>query len=264
MFYKLSLSLLLTVLLLAVSGVAQETKQAPQEDPILVKVLSPNGGEKWEVSSSQTVTWETTARSEPDSIQIVLVHKADDSATPDPKLVPVLLTTLYKKNPGKWVWAKVEPVAKDVKISVTAYFGKRSAKDVSDKYFSIENAAPTPAIQVTSPNGNEKWLVGTSHDITWALRSLPEFEDPTKSAELQVAVYLSRDGGLTYPEELAKGIKIAAKTFAWNDIPGPAGNQCRVKLIITGPRGTEHMDVSDADFEITSSIARPPVEGTPH
>jgi hypothetical protein len=98
-----------------------------------VVVLSPNGGEKWTLNTTQTVAWEVNSPVQPDSIRIRLTWKIEGV-----KDASRLLTTIRGEQKGEWEWENVGPVRERMKIQVEAFFPERKrASDTSDDEFAI-------------------------------------------------------------------------------------------------------------------------------
>jgi hypothetical protein len=69
---------------------------------------------------------------------------------------------------GKYIWT-VDAMGNNSsyhKIIITDADSSNTT-DKSDNYFIILSAPITKSITVTSPNGGEQWVPGTTHDITW-------------------------------------------------------------------------------------------------
>jgi hypothetical protein len=264
---KLVLAMLLCGLVLALNAAGQDAKRPPEQDPLSLKVLAPNGGEKWDIGSTQAISWALKSPNPPDSIQIFLTNKSaaitpnkqGDAAPVQPVAQSTLLATLYKSDPGKWDWTEVKPVGKAMKIEVKAFLAGKKLTDASDASFAIFKPEPAhlqPAITITSPNGKESWLVGSSQVISWKFDNAPELTPSTA----QFAVRLSRDGGKTYRELLAENLPLTVREFKVPNVLVPASDQCRVKVLLTGLDNGKYEDISDADFQIKDGVERPASE----
>jgi len=144
-----------------------------------IKVLSPNGGEKWVVGNTYNITWESSGI---DKVNIYLeeielpggiwqtTECLQESCDPNVSFCPPcdkLIASNISASLGKYSWTipanqQVLTKAKIAIYSVSA--GKIS--DKSDNYFSIVSAI-TPSLTVIYPNGGEIWKVGSTYDITW-------------------------------------------------------------------------------------------------
>ena len=123
-----------------------------------ITVTSPNGGEFWAIGATHTINWSSSGIS--GAVKIGLfketVHLGNIAEHQD-----------YQTGVS---WHVGDPLLNgatygsgtDYKIQVQSEVDWHW-KDQSDGYFSIG----TPGISVTSPNGGEEWVLGTTHTITW-------------------------------------------------------------------------------------------------
>ena len=102
----------------------------------------------------------------------------------------------------------------------------------------IDNQAPV--VQVTSPNGGEVWLIGSSQSVTWTAT------DNTGVADVDIAY--STDGGASYPNVIATGIANSG-SYAWT-VPNDATTQARVRVTAHDVVCSSGADASDANFTI--------------
>ncbi|MBN2448069.1 MAG: agmatine deiminase family protein [Phycisphaerae bacterium] len=101
---------------------------------------------------------------------------------------------------------------------------------------------PNPTVNVQEPNGDEFWIIGEQHEILWAAT-----DDVAVTA---IDIYLSTDGGNTFPYTIATGLTNTG-SYLW-DIPAELSDQCRVKVIAHDVDGNTAEDVSNADFTIAA------------
>jgi len=121
-----------------------------------------------------------------------------------------------------------------------------------------ENAAPdaiAPTVAVTSPNGGETLAVGTQSDITWTATD--------NVGVTAVNIYLSLDGGTTYPETLATG-EANDGVFTWT-VEDLNSKAARIKVEALDAASNAGSDASDADFTLwgTTSGVGPDVADVP-
>jgi len=104
--------------------------------------------------------------------------------------------------------------------------------------------APTPdqppVVTVNAPNGGEVWNIGAAQNITWTAT-----DDIGVSS---VSIVLSRDGGTSYPDTLAKG-EANDGVYPWL-VSAPPSASARVKVIAYDAAANTGSDASNADFEI--------------
>jgi immune inhibitor A len=107
-------------------------------------------------------------------------------------------------------------------------------------YVSVAVSPVGPYVEVVSPNGGESFEVGQPDTIRWLA-----FDDLEVDS---VSIFLSTDGGLTFPDQVAGG-EPNDSVFVW-DLDGPASEACRIKVVAYDGSGNTFEDISDADFEI--------------
>jgi len=129
-----------------------------------------------------------------------------------------------------------------------------SSMDVKRNFFELYNLlgdpslrlprpyyGPIPTVSVRTPNGGEVWTVGEVYNIQWIAND--------DVAVTSVDIYLSADGGATFPHTIATGLANTGQ-YAWEAIP-LYSEQCRIKVIAHDGDGNSGEDVSDGDFTIT-------------
>ncbi len=127
-------------------------------NPSLIQVLSPNGGETWQIGSTHPIEWATPMLA---GVYEVALMRTSQAA-------PVLV--IAPNIPGimalNWTIPTTVPPGNNYKIRVRLA-ENAGAFDLSDGTFSIV-AAPVPqTLTVTSPNGGESWVKGSVNTITW-------------------------------------------------------------------------------------------------
>jgi hypothetical protein len=101
--------------------------------------------------------------------------------------------------------------------------------------------APTGLeVTVVSPNGTEEWTPGEQKVIVWKT-------DDDSGVE-SVDIYLSRDGGASYPITIANGID-DVWSLSW-EVTGPTSNICSIKVVARDIDGNIDEDASDYTFKI--------------
>ncbi|EMR73261.1 Peptidase C1A, papain [Thermoplasmatales archaeon SCGC AB-539-N05] len=131
-----------------------------------ISVISPNGGENWEIGSKPTITWSSTGLTQFNIVEIELLKGNEDSST----------ITSGTFNDGSYTWTKFKDKAPTpgsnykIKITYTGLLGKTS--DESDGYFSIEGDSDPQSITIISPNDGEEWERGKTHITTWTSKNV--------------------------------------------------------------------------------------------
>jgi len=100
---------------------------------------------------------------------------------------------------------------------------------------------PEPLVGVRTPNGGEVWTVGQPYDIEWTA-----IDDV---AVVDVDIYLSTDGGNTFPHVVDTGLPNTG-TYSWT-APSMNASACRIKVVANDGDGNSGEDISDANFTIT-------------
>jgi hypothetical protein len=113
-----------------------------------------------------------------------------------------------------------------------------------------------PTVVVTQPNGGETVEFGTVYEITWEARDNGLVDS--------VAILLSLDGGLTYPDTVATG-EPDDSSYLWT-VPDIDSKAARIKVVAVDCAMNEGEDLSDSDFVLwgtTSGVESPRVTETP-
>jgi 5-hydroxyisourate hydrolase-like protein (transthyretin family) len=118
-------------------------------------VTVPNGGENWVRDAYHLIKWTSTG-SPGANVKIELlkggvVNKVISSSTANDGIY------------GAWKISSTQTLGTDYKIRITSTTYS-IATDSSNNNFAIVRGTLT----VTSPNGAEKWIRGTTHTITWS------------------------------------------------------------------------------------------------
>ena len=116
-------------------------------------MTSPNGGESWNVGSSNSITWTSV------SIDNVKIDYSTNNGTTWINIIP------QPPSDGSYSWTIPNTPSTNCKVQISDVTNA-AINDQSDNVFTII-VPVTPFINVTSPNGGESWHVGTSHTITW-------------------------------------------------------------------------------------------------
>lgn len=152
-----------------------------------ITVISPNGGEKWIIGTTQPIKWSSNIVSIlPITFDIYLVRGNICKPAPITQEIPNLSPcfsnityytlakgvsgTSYNWQVGKDNQGNSIPAGDDYKVLIVNL--PALAFDFSNAPFSIV-AAGTPSITVISPNGGEKWLRGSTQTVRWTSSVIP-------------------------------------------------------------------------------------------
>ncbi len=190
-----------------------------------ITVTSPNGGERWYVTSTYNIQW--ASANVGGNVRIDL--STDGGAT----FAPIIGLT---PNDGVEPWLVSSGASTAARIRV-ASLDSVNAVDTSAANFVIIR----PTLTLSYPAGGEVWPVGASRTILWSSANLTG----------NVRIDLSRDGGLTWPETLFNSIpNTGSQAWTVNGPPAPA-----VRMRISSVLVPSVADTTDASF----AIAQPAV-----
>jgi hypothetical protein len=118
-----------------------------------ITVTSPNGGELWVITSTPTITWNSTGLIPNVRIQ----YSTDNGAS---------WTTIVSStdNTGSYPWTIPNVPSTQCLVRITDT-SDPSVFDQSNTAFTIQGLSPS--LYITSPKGGDYWAVGKKHDITW-------------------------------------------------------------------------------------------------
>ncbi|MFY7886284.1 MAG: hypothetical protein ACOVOV_15715, partial [Dolichospermum sp.] len=114
-------------------------------------LIAPNGGETWNVNTSQQITWNANSIYN----TLVIEYSTDNGNNWN-------IITNNAPNTGAYNWTVPNTISSQVLVRISNA-GNASLTDVSNAVFNI--VLPKPII--TSPNGAETWRSGNAQTITW-------------------------------------------------------------------------------------------------
>ncbi|MEK9134875.1 MAG: GPI anchored serine-threonine rich family protein [Patescibacteria group bacterium] len=194
-------------------------------------IISPNGGEKWEIGSTHDITWYyATSSARIAKIKLELYRVGS---------LTVAQTIVFSaKNSGTYPWkipTTLSPSV-DYKIKITA-ISKSAVTDVSNQTFEIY--FKPAAFTIVSPNGGEKLEMGLTYDITWNSTG----SVPTTNVKLELY------RGDNFVNLIAKSIKNKG-VYSWR-IPSNLIATAGYKIKITDIFRPAATDMSNNSFEIS-------------
>jgi len=201
-----------------------------------IGITSPNGGETWSPNSQHTITW-TSSPVVGDTVKIKLwkngvFNRWISGGAP---------------NTGSFVWKLPADLPIAVKYEIQIYDAAvPSIADFSDDYF----ATAAPTVNITHPNGAERFTPGDPVAITWTTQ--PGAGDTVKlklfkggAAYTWINAGTPNDGLLdwTFPASLPAGddytIQIYTPDLAQVDYSDAAFSMTSNRLRLTAPKGGE-------------------------
>ncbi|RKY38312.1 MAG: hypothetical protein DRP72_02010, partial [Candidatus Omnitrophota bacterium] len=185
-------------------------------------LVAPNGGEVWGVGTTQSISWTKTG-----SISTIAIKYSTDGG----QTYPNTIASSADAQTGYYNWVIPDDIASTCKVKIINN-ADSSVFDISDLNFKIVGI-----LTLTSPNGGERWGVGTNHNITW-----------TKVGSIaNVRLDYSTDSGQSFPYTIVSSTSAGALSFTWT-IPDSVSKTCRVR--ISDASDIEVYDTSDNDFTI--------------
>ena len=192
--------------------------------PITTIVLtSPNGGENWQVGTSQDISWTSSGVT-----NVKIEYTTNNGST----WSTVVGSTPASSGTYSWTIPNTPSTQCKVRISDVA---NSSLFDVSDNVFTI---SPAPTITVTSPNGGENWQVGMAHYITW-----------TSSMVTNIKIEYTTNNGSTW-STVVGSTPASSGTYYWT-IPNTPSTQCKVR--ISDVENSYAFDESNNVFTLSTS-----------
>ncbi|MCX8036948.1 MAG: GPI anchored serine-threonine rich family protein [Candidatus Sumerlaeia bacterium] len=198
-------------------------------DPILT-VLRPLPGDWWMHNRTYDIVWKWTgtppALSQIELVQgsntFLITNKASNAPQPDG-------TCRYA-----WTIPTTIPLASNYKIRITGV-GGQGISDSSEDFRIVAQES----LNLTSPNGGEFWLRGTTHEIKWV-------STLTQPAQVKIELY---KGGSFHSVITAATDNDGSHTWS---IPAtqPLGSDYRVRIQLTSP--TTVYDFTNTTFRIAA------------
>lgn len=193
---------------------------------IFLKTISlqqPNGGEKWKVNSSQTISWIGNG------ITSTKIEYSTNSGI-SWNLINSNASTNLTGSSNNYTWVVPNTPTKTALIRVSDS-ADSTLKDVSNSVFEIF----TSTLTLISPNGGERWKVGNENDITWSSSNLSS-----------VKIQYSTNNGVNW-NLITASAPADTGTYDWI-IPDNRSLQVLVK--ISDAADSMLTDRSDAIFQI--------------
>ncbi|MDD5466038.1 MAG: hypothetical protein PHP73_06860 [Candidatus Omnitrophica bacterium] len=187
-------------------------------------VTVPNGAEKWDVGSTQDITWSWAG-----TVPNVKLEYSTNGGATYPDIIAAAANT------GSYTWVVPDTISAQFKIRISD-LADATANDVSDA-----NAKIRAKFTVISPNGGEVWTVGASQNITWS----------TVGTVANVKLDYSTDGGATYLGAITASTANTG-TYSWT-VPDAISTAVKVRVMST--TDTDAFDASDNDFKIRGALA---------
>lgn len=212
-----------------------------------ITVLSPNGGEKWEIGKTYKIKWTNTTNKY--TVMEIIGNRGNDRVIiPSGDIFPPSQTSYNFTVPSSW------QAGSDFKVMVSAPPGNygHTITDSSDSSFSIVTAGTNSGVSVISPNGGENWKVGETHAITWDSSNRPA------SSQVTIKISDTRPTFNVLPNSATIIQTTNTGSYNWT-IPSSiggmnlnAGNVYKIKIDVEVGNVGIVTDSSDSTFSITS------------
>ncbi|MCB9892302.1 MAG: hypothetical protein H6833_11680 [Planctomycetes bacterium] len=192
-----------------------------------IRVHSPNGGEVFDISNYNTITWLRQGNSGSD----VSIELSRDNGQN--------WETIFASTPndGDELWNVTGPITSLALVRITS-LQNPALTDVSDATFSIIESIPD-VLRLTAPNGNEYFPIDAQAPITWFSQG---------NVGQDVSIELSRDAGQNWEVLFASTPNDGSETWT---VTAPMTSEALVR--ITSLQNPSFTDVSDDLFDITAS-----------
>jgi len=184
-----------------------------------IEIITPDGGESWEAGSSQNIVWTSSGTSG----NVRLQYSLDNGAG---------WTEIINSTPddGSFTWTV--PYVHSSACLLQIIDAEGSTRDRSDSVFII---AFPPAISISSPDGSEIWLSGTTHPIVWS----------SVGTSGRINILYSIDNGTSWSEIVSDTPDDGRHDWI---IPGVPSENC---LVLIRDADGHPEDQSNAVFTIT-------------
>ena len=191
-------------------------------------LLSPNGGETWELGDSVMVRWESDLIEGDITLSLNYDYPEGEwediyTGTPPADSVMILVAGTASPNARLRIQSELAPLV----------------KDVSDDDFEIgfPSYSMNPSFNLQTPNGGEVFTIGDGCTISW----ITSYAGPT------VTISLNRDYPNGVWEDILPHVQNLGSVF-WR-VDGPPAPNARLR--IEGDDSPTLYDMSDGDFTIS-------------
>lgn len=186
-------------------------------------LLSPSGSEQWRIGTKQNISWTT-------NLGKIMIQLSTNGGTTWVDLTP----SPVDGSLGSYSLSVPNRPSANCKVRVYSPDAPGSAADTSG-VFTITNSV-VPAIVLISPNGLEKWQIGTEHNITWT----------STSAGNKLSIEYTNDGGSSW-KLISDSVSASETGYKWT-APQDTSAQCRVR--IRDNSNAAVYDISDNLFKV--------------
>lgn len=201
-------------------------------DPLLynVKLLSPNGGERWLSGESKSIS--VTASKEVKNLKVEFSTDGGETWAES-----AIYDSIPKNSGMTWLIPKAPSSSCLVKVS---------SLEIPELYDISDNSFAIVGVDLTSPDGGERYLFGSSHNITW------------RSNEINlIKIEYSTNNGSAW-NTIEEAYPASAKYYTWS-VPNTPSESAIVRIRDT--QRSSLWDQSAVVFTINSLLLKSPVGG---
>jgi hypothetical protein len=197
-----------------------------------VNVTAPNGAESWTVGTIHNITWSASF-----TANVKIEYTTDNGSN----WTTVVAST--PATPGSFAWTLPNTPTALAKVRVSDP-NRPLTVDQSNAVFTIFSLPA--ALHLTSPNGGEQWVAGSTHNVTWS---------PTSTTHVRVDYSLDAGASWTTAADSAPG---AGGSYVWN-LPDSTSASALVRIL--SDADTTISDTSDAVFTLVIGKSLPVLAG---
>jgi len=190
----------------------------------IITVTRPNGGEILVVTDNENITWSTEGTV---SNSLRIEYSRDNFVLDINEIADNVANT------GVYIWRVPEVLSTVLRVRIT----DNSVPQITDKSNAGFSILPFPVVTIDSPNGGERWRIGTKHNITW--------HDNGGPLSNNLVLQYSVDGGSNW-KAIANGVPNSG-SYEWTI---PEDYSANAVVRITDNQRATTVDYSDAAFTI--------------
>lgn len=224
-----------------------------------IDLISPNGGEKWEVGSTKKIQWTSNG--------ILGLRKVSLELYKETRIFPVLDIATSQISDGEYSWAvpksivgiaATQYVSGDYKVGIRFVQASGDITDRSENYFAITNSQYMPlSISTIAPNGGENIPINSKYTIKW--------NPPVGVASVDIILIRDADSPDNYPIVALKTANtgkyewdVSLTQYKYGGFKLNENEYYKVK--IASSEDVKVFDISDNYFFVDkSSIVPPPI-----
>lgn len=185
-----------------------------------IDLLSPDGGEAWQVGTRHDLLWKSIA-----------VDRVDLAVSTDGGVRWQAIDSAIPARLGGYSWQLPVTPSDSALVRIVS----SDEATVLDRSAALFRITAVPAVSLLSPNGGERWRIGSTHPVRW------------QSAEVDsVLLESSFDAGATW--EVLTVADARAGVWDWT-LPDRISDRCMLR--VTDTRRPLVTDESDAVFAVT-------------